>query len=733
MACAYSLRLLRRNFFVTTAAVVAAILFLASNGAAQAAEANPAPFSPDDFKKYSGLFSEFGQMLKKFQDRVHYPEPRNQSRLLPLLPQSTILLAAVPNYGEASHQALVIFQQERKENAELRSWWERGDMVTEGPKAEEALEKFYQLSQYLGDEFVVAGVMEGKKDPDFVFLAEVQKPGLKSFLQQMLAETAGKAQPAARVLDLQELATAKDTHAGQPVILIRPDFVIGAADLGALRRFSALIDLKDGKFAGTGFGQRLAQSYEGGATMVAGLDVHAILAQIPSSDPSRATLERTGFSDMKYLVWEHKKIDAQAASQLELSFTGPRRAVASWLATPGPMGSLDFISPKAVVATSLRLKDPAQIFDDVRDIATAQNPNAFAAVTQVESAMKINLRNDLFARLGGEIAVEMDRLTPTPEWKVILKAEDPSGLLATLRTFMTQARMTPVEADEDGVTYHTIQIPVGPRMQEICFAVVDGYFIVASGHEAVAESVRLHRSGESLAKSTKFNASLPPGSLAQTSAVFYEDPLAVAALSMRQVSPDLADSFSKAGVNSSPAVIAGYGDESALREASRSGGMDFGAALVVGAIAIPNLLRARMAANESSAVATLRTANTAEITYAASYPVKGFARDFASLGPDPSGSHSYSAQHAGIIDAALGNPGCTAGAWCVRSGYRFSISATCRTQRCSNYVVVGTPISNSTGIRSFCSTSDAVIRVKTGTPLVTPVSAAECGTWDPLQ
>ena len=213
------------------------------------------------------------------------------------------------------------------------------------------------------------------------------------------------------------------------------------------------------------------------------------------------------------------------------------------------MGSLDFISPKAVIATSMRLKDPAQIFDDVRDIATAQNPNAFAAVTQVEGAMKINLRNDLFARLGGEIAVEMDRLTPTPEWKVILKAEDPSGLLATLRTFMTQARMTPVEADEDGVTYHTLQIPAGPRMQEICFAMVDGYFIVASSRDAVAESVRLHRSGESLAKSTKFNASLPPGSLAQTSAVFYEDPLAVAALSMRQVSPELADSFSKAGVN----------------------------------------------------------------------------------------------------------------------------------------------------------------------------------------
>src|SRR5579871_6504350 len=730
MACAHSLRLICRNFLVTTAAVVAAILFLTSTGAAQA---SPAPFSPDDFKKYSGLLGEFGQMMKKFQDRVHYPEPRSQSRLLPLLPQSTMLYAAVPNYGEAAHEALAIFQQERKENAELRAWWERGEMVTEGPKAEEAVEKFYQLSQYLGNEFVVAGVMNGKKDPEFVFLAEVQKPGLKIFMQKMLSEAAGKGQPAARVLDLQELAAARETPAIKPVILVRPDFVIGAPDLGALRRFNAILDSKESKFATTGFGQRLSQSYEGGATMVAGLDVRAILEQMPSAEPSRAMFERTGFSDMKYLVWEHKNIAGQAASQLELSFTGPRRAVASWLAAPGPMGILDFISPKAVMATSIRLKDPAQIFDDVRELATAQNPNAFAAVTQVESAMKINLRNDLFARLGGEIAVEMDRFTPTPEWKVVLKAKDPSGLLATLRTFMTQARMTPVESDEDGITYHTIQIPAGPRMQEISFAMVDGYFIVASSRESVAESVRVHRSGESLAKSTKFNASLPPGPLAQTSAVFYEDPLAVAALSMRQISPELADSFSKPGVNSSPAVIAGYGDETALREASRSGGVDFGAALVVGAIAIPNLLRARMAANESSAVATLRTANTAEITYASSYPVKGFARDFASLGPDPRAVNSYTAQHAGIIDETLGNPSCTAGAWCIRSGYRFSLSATCRTQRCGNYVVVGTPVSSSTGTRSFCSTSDAVIRFKAGAPLTTPISVAECVTWAPLK
>ena len=46
--------------------------------------------------------------------------------------------------------------------------------------------------------------------------------------------------------------------------------------------------------------------------------------------------------------------------------------------------------------------------------------------------------------------------------------------------------------------------------------------------------------------------------------------------------------------------------------------------LIIAAIAIPNLLRARMAANESSAVASIRTINTAEVTYNSTYPTVGF-------------------------------------------------------------------------------------------------------------
>jgi prepilin-type N-terminal cleavage/methylation domain-containing protein len=54
--------------------------------------------------------------------------------------------------------------------------------------------------------------------------------------------------------------------------------------------------------------------------------------------------------------------------------------------------------------------------------------------------------------------------------------------------------------------------------------------------------------------------------------------------------------------------------------------------LIIAAIAIPNLLRAKMAANESSAVGSIRTINTAEITYSSSYPTVGYAATLANLG-----------------------------------------------------------------------------------------------------
>jgi prepilin-type N-terminal cleavage/methylation domain-containing protein len=79
--------------------------------------------------------------------------------------------------------------------------------------------------------------------------------------------------------------------------------------------------------------------------------------------------------------------------------------------------------------------------------------------------------------------------------------------------------------------------------------------------------------------------------------------------------------------------------------------------LIIAAIAIPNLLRARMAANESSAFASIRTINSAEVTYNSTYPTVGSSPDLVSLGGVIGAACVPGQATACWIDAVLANNG----------------------------------------------------------------------------
>ncbi|MGO9337520.1 MAG: prepilin-type N-terminal cleavage/methylation domain-containing protein [Terriglobales bacterium] len=120
--------------------------------------------------------------------------------------------------------------------------------------------------------------------------------------------------------------------------------------------------------------------------------------------------------------------------------------------------------------------------------------------------------------------------------------------------------------------------------------------------------------------------------------------------------------------------------------------------LIIAAIAIPNLLQARVAANEASAVASLRTINTAMLTYFNSYPDVGYAPTIAALGgstctaPDENG--------ACIIDNVLSSG--------TKSGFGFTVTQVGSGPPYYQYLSAAIPVSNG-GNRSFCSTQDGVV------------------------
>ncbi|HVZ60244.1 MAG TPA: prepilin-type N-terminal cleavage/methylation domain-containing protein [Terriglobales bacterium] len=118
--------------------------------------------------------------------------------------------------------------------------------------------------------------------------------------------------------------------------------------------------------------------------------------------------------------------------------------------------------------------------------------------------------------------------------------------------------------------------------------------------------------------------------------------------------------------------------------------------LIISAIAIPNLMRSRMAANEASAVGSLRTINSAEISYQTTYPSVGFT------GLSALGGAGGTSTGAGLLDSVL-----AAG---TKSGYSFAVT-TSGSSPITGYSVTGQPSTPGiTGQRYFFTDHSGVIR-----------------------
>jgi prepilin-type N-terminal cleavage/methylation domain-containing protein len=122
--------------------------------------------------------------------------------------------------------------------------------------------------------------------------------------------------------------------------------------------------------------------------------------------------------------------------------------------------------------------------------------------------------------------------------------------------------------------------------------------------------------------------------------------------------------------------------------------------LIIAAIAIPNLLRSKIAANQASAVGSLRTLNTACIAYSTSYGQ--FPGALASLGPMASGG-TASSTSADLVDSVLAGG--------TKSGYVFAFTAGTSNQ---SYSITATPITAATtGQNMYYTDQSGVIRVDT--------------------
>jgi|SRR5450755_2765715 type IV pilus assembly protein PilA len=129
--------------------------------------------------------------------------------------------------------------------------------------------------------------------------------------------------------------------------------------------------------------------------------------------------------------------------------------------------------------------------------------------------------------------------------------------------------------------------------------------------------------------------------------------------------------------------------------------------LIIAAIAIPNLLRARIAANESSAAGSIRTIITGQIQYQSSLPGIGYAANLTALGPNGVASPCVP-DPAGVAGACLLDKQVASG---TKTGYTLT-TASAGGVPATSFLANATPVTpNQTGTRDFCAFEDAVVRV----------------------
>jgi ferric-dicitrate binding protein FerR (iron transport regulator) len=521
-----------------------------------------------DLDHHLALLTEVQALREKWQ-AVPTPGLRYESRLLDRLPAGTVVYAAVPNYGEALGEAHRLFQERLRESAVLREWWEEADPARHGgPSLDDVIARVRTLSEYLGEEVVLAAMLDPRGAPAPVLLAEVRRPGLQEVLDREMAELPREAR--------------SHVH-----VLLRSDLVALSGKAEPLRALSG----PDGGLAATPFGQRVAECYRGGAGMLFAADLEGLVGRLARQKPSRetATLRRAGFDGLRHLVVEHKDVGGQPRSQALMTFSGPRRGLASWLAAPAPMGALDFLSPNAQGVVAFIAKSPALVLDDVLGIAQAGNPQAGADLRSLESKLDLRLREDVALTLGGEFAVALDGpLLPTPAWKAVVEVNDLARLQASLQVLVDRAneevgrhghtglRLTAEESG--GQTYYAVSGEGLPL--EVHYAYSNGYLVAGPSRALVAQALHTRASGDTLGRSSRFRALLPPDGRSNVSALVYQNlgtALGALAEAGRQgpLTPEQQGSLAALAQGAKPTLLCAYGLPDGIQLASLGGLLDF--------------------------------------------------------------------------------------------------------------------------------------------------------------
>ena len=476
---------------------------------------------------------------------VEQPGVRNSTHLLDMMPESTVVYAALPNLANTITESHRIIQERMSHNEALREWWQK-EQVGRGQNMDQVVETIRQFGSYLGDEIAVSVSLDAKSEPgEPLVLAELKNSaGFREFIEQEIAKYSGDPKATAKLAFVEDPQTAVPVADGRNdrlYLSIQNNLFVASPKLQQLQDVQAVI-AGGGRssFTATSFRNRIAQVYQEGAGLVVAANLEKIVAdttaeRMKSNDgaKSESALQQLGILSVKYFVFNQKDANGKTNTEASLSFGDTQRGIPAWLAAPGPMGSLEYISPDANVVAGFVVKNPASMVDDLLGVLETVSPDLRKTLDQQASARGLNIHNDIAMPLGGEFAFAIDGpLLPTPSWKLVFEVNEPSHLQNTLERMVEEVNKEAAKFGKKGLAWQ--QADLGGRkyytlkssefgLVEVNYTYANGYMIVAASRALVERALTAHDSGYSLLHSAAFTAGLPADGNANFSAVFYHN------------------------------------------------------------------------------------------------------------------------------------------------------------------------------------------------------------------
>jgi hypothetical protein len=492
--------------------------------------------------KYAAVLSGLAA-LKGELKQVAQPGVRNSTHLLDLMPENTVVYAALPNLTNTITESHRIIQERMSQNPALREWWEK-EQSGRAQNMDQVVETIRQFGAHLGDELAVSVSMNAQGNPsDPLVLAELKDSnGVRELIEQQVGKLSnGQKAPGIQFVENPLSAVESGEKNERLYIWIQNNLFAASPKLAQLQQLATVLNGGgSSSFTASPFRNRIAQVYQEGAGIVVAANLEQVLAQTKTerlkerdADKRESAMSQLGITSVKYLVLDQKDTNGKTHTQASISFSDTQRGIPSWLAAPGPMGSLEYISPDANVVAGFVVKNPVSLVDDLLNVLDTVSPELRKTLDKQQAERGLDLRNDIAAPLGGEFAFAIDGpILPTPSWKLVFEVNDPAHLQQTLERAVTEVNKEAARFGKAGLAWEKGEVGGRPFYKlrspefgliEVTYTYANGYMIVGPSRALVERAILSHDSGSSLLRSAKFTAGLPADGNANFSAIFYHN------------------------------------------------------------------------------------------------------------------------------------------------------------------------------------------------------------------